>query len=55
VQFAKQTTCCIISPDNLPSLRVAEKNGYVEATRTLYKGDPIIIFKRDSVAPAHLA
>ncbi len=55
VQFAKQTTCCIISPDNLPSLRVAEKNGYVEATRTLYKGDPIIIFRRDSVAPAHLA
>lgn len=44
--FPQQTTCCIISPDNLPSLRVAEKNGYVEFARTAYKGSPTIVFRR---------
>lgn len=45
-EFKQQMTCCIISPDNLPSLRVAEKNGYVEFARTAYKGSPIVVFKR---------
>jgi RimJ/RimL family protein N-acetyltransferase len=45
--FRKQTTCCIISPDNLPSLRVAEKNGYVEYARAIYMGSPTVLFHRD--------
>lgn len=38
--------CCIISPDNAPSLRVAEKAGFVELTRTTYHDSPTIIFRR---------
>lgn len=41
-----RTTCCIISPQNLPSLRVAQKNGYVEAARTTYGDEPILVFQR---------
>jgi RimJ/RimL family protein N-acetyltransferase len=37
---------CIISPDNAPSLRVAEKCGFREHARTVFKGDPTIIFRR---------
>ena len=44
--FGGRTTCCIISPDNAPSLRVAGKNGYREVARTVYGGAPIIIFER---------
>jgi RimJ/RimL family protein N-acetyltransferase len=39
-------TTCIISPGNLPSLRVAEKCGYREFGRTIYKGDAVILFER---------
>lgn len=44
--FEQQSTCCIISPDNLPSLRVAAKNGYVVFARTAYKGASTIVFRR---------
>ncbi|MDR6666847.1 RimJ/RimL family protein N-acetyltransferase [Rhizobium sp. 1399] len=36
---------CIISPDNMPSLRVAEKLGFRETARTDYNG-PIIQLSR---------
>lgn len=39
-------TCCIISPENTPSIRVAEKCGYREFARTDYKGSPTIQFRR---------
>lgn len=37
---------CIISPDNAPSLRVAEKCGFRELARTTFKGEPTIVFRR---------
>ncbi len=37
---------CIISPENPPSIRVAEKCGFREHTRTHFKGDPTIIYRR---------
>jgi RimJ/RimL family protein N-acetyltransferase len=44
--YAEQTVTCIISPENTPSIRVAEKCGFREHARTLFKGDPTIIFRR---------
>lgn len=37
---------CIISPENTPSIRVAEKLGFRERTRTTYHGKPTIQFER---------
>jgi RimJ/RimL family protein N-acetyltransferase len=39
-------TVCLISPENIPSLRVAEKCGYREFQRTTYKGAPTVLFER---------
>ena len=36
----------IINPENTASLRVAEKLGFREETRTTYKGEPIVTFRR---------
>jgi RimJ/RimL family protein N-acetyltransferase len=36
----------IIAPDNAPSIRLAERAGFVRAEETLYKGDPTLIFRR---------
>lgn len=41
-------TGCIISPQNEPSLRVAEKVGYREFARSAYKGEPTIILERQA-------
>jgi RimJ/RimL family protein N-acetyltransferase len=43
--FDSRTTC-IIHPENLASIRVAEKCGYRELERTAYKGHPAILFVR---------
>jgi len=45
--FAARRTACLIHPDNLASIRVAEKCGYSEGPRTTYKGRPTIMFVRD--------
>jgi RimJ/RimL family protein N-acetyltransferase len=37
---------CIIHPDNVRSIRVAEKCGFHEAQRTTYKDEPTILFAR---------
>ncbi|HEX3745774.1 MAG TPA: GNAT family N-acetyltransferase [Bryobacteraceae bacterium] len=42
-------TTCIVSPDNLASLRVAGKCGYRELQLSLYKGNPIVVLVRESV------
>lgn len=42
----KSEVTCIISPQNTPSIRVAEKCGFREQTRTVFKGEPTIIFRR---------
>lgn len=35
---------CIIAPENLPSMRVAERCGFHEALRTSYKGNETVVF-----------
>jgi RimJ/RimL family protein N-acetyltransferase len=47
--FGPARTTCIINPENLPSIRVAEKCGYREFQRTTYKGQPVIVFVRDGL------
>jgi RimJ/RimL family protein N-acetyltransferase len=46
-RFGGARTCCIISPENDPSIRVAEKTGYREVAHTLYKDHAVIVFHRD--------
>ena len=38
----------IISPGNAPSIRVAEKAGFSERSEALYRGEPILLFRRPS-------
>jgi RimJ/RimL family protein N-acetyltransferase len=38
-------TCCIIHPENIASIRVAEKCGYREWQRTRYKDHEVILFE----------
>jgi RimJ/RimL family protein N-acetyltransferase len=45
-RFGAARTACLIHPENLQSIRVAEKCGYQEFQRTTYKGQPAIIFAR---------
>ena len=45
-RFAGAPTGCLIHPENLASIRVAEKAGYRERTRTEYKGEPTVVFQR---------
>lgn len=40
------TAVCIISPENAPSIRVAEKAGFVKWTETTYHGAPTVVFRR---------
>ena len=44
--FVSKRTGCIIHPDNLASIRVAEKCGYREFGRTTYKGEPTMVLVR---------
>jgi RimJ/RimL family protein N-acetyltransferase len=44
--FGAGQTACIIHPDNLASIRVAEKCGYGKLQVTTYKGRPAIVFVR---------
>jgi RimJ/RimL family protein N-acetyltransferase len=44
--FGKARTVCIIDPENLASIRVAEKCGYTEFQRTAYKGHTTLLFNR---------
>lgn len=43
-------TACIIAPDNVESIGVAEKCGYREFQRTTYKGHPTMMFVREASA-----
>jgi len=42
----ERRTVCMIHPENLASLRVAQKCGYREYARTTYKGDATVLFER---------
>lgn len=37
---------CIIAPENLPSIRVAEKAGFQRWQETTYHGSPTLVFRR---------
>jgi len=39
-------TVCIINPENVPSIRVAEKNGYRRSVETTYKEGTVVVFDR---------
>jgi RimJ/RimL family protein N-acetyltransferase len=45
-RFGSKRTVCLIHPENLRSVRVAEKCGYKEFQRTTYKGQETILFER---------
>jgi RimJ/RimL family protein N-acetyltransferase len=45
-RFGPIQTACIIHPENLASIRVAEKCGYRESQRATYKGQPAMLFVR---------
>jgi RimJ/RimL family protein N-acetyltransferase len=44
--FGLRRTACIINPENLASIHVAEKCGYRQHQLTTYKGQPTIVFVR---------
>jgi RimJ/RimL family protein N-acetyltransferase len=44
--FGLRRTVCLINAANRPSIRVAEKCGYREWTRTTYRDNPSILFDR---------
>ncbi|MCC6997419.1 MAG: GNAT family N-acetyltransferase [Deltaproteobacteria bacterium] len=46
LRFPTPRTVCLIDPDNLASLRVAEKCGYRELARVTYKGLPTLLLER---------
>jgi RimJ/RimL family protein N-acetyltransferase len=45
--FPSRRTACIITPENLLSIRVAVKCGYREFQLTTYKGQPMKMFVRE--------
>jgi RimJ/RimL family protein N-acetyltransferase len=49
-QFGAARTLCMIDPENAASIRVAEKCGYREFARTMYKNQPTILFSRRGAA-----
>lgn len=45
-RFARARVVCMISPENAPSLRLAETLGFREYARTIYKGKDAILLER---------
>lgn len=43
-----ERSVCIIGPENIASIRVAEKCGYTEKNRTTYHGESVVLFERRS-------
>jgi RimJ/RimL family protein N-acetyltransferase len=48
--FQSARTACIVAPENVASIRVAEKCGYREFQLATYKGQPTRMFIRESKA-----
>jgi len=44
--FGSPRACCIIDPDNAPSVHVAEKCGFVKIADGTYRGEPTLVFTR---------
>jgi RimJ/RimL family protein N-acetyltransferase len=49
--FPSPRTVCAVHPENLKSIRVAEKCGYREFSRGSHKDMPLILFSREGGAP----
>jgi RimJ/RimL family protein N-acetyltransferase len=47
LHFGQSRTACIIHPENLASIRVAEKCGYRELSLATYKGHAVRLFVRN--------
>ena len=50
-RFARGRTVCLIHPENAASIRLAEKFGYEEVRRTMYKNRDAILFSRNPLRP----
>lgn len=44
--FDANSARCIISPDNIASLRIAEKNGFSRIAEITYTGEPVVLLER---------
>ena len=49
--WGDRETMCMIAPENAPSIRIAVKLGYREISRSVYMGDPVILFARRGLRP----
>ena len=49
--LATKRTCCIIAPDNVRSIQLAQKCGFREWQHTVYHQEPTIICVHDASAP----
>ena len=49
--FGSSRTACIIHPENLASIRVAEKCGYRTSQIATYRGQPAMMFVRELNSP----
>jgi RimJ/RimL family protein N-acetyltransferase len=45
-KFPQVRRTCLIDPDNLASIRVAQRFGFTQLARVSYQGEPSIIFER---------
>jgi len=45
--FGQRELACLISPENLASIRVANKCGFTERYRTVYKNEATIVLMFD--------
>lgn len=41
-----ERTVCMITPENTPSIRLAEKCGYKEFAKSFYREEPVFLFER---------
>jgi RimJ/RimL family protein N-acetyltransferase len=49
-RFGDERAVCLIDPENLASLRVAEKLGFVEERRGMFRGHETVVLGRGGVA-----
>jgi RimJ/RimL family protein N-acetyltransferase len=47
--FPGRAMTCIINPDNLPSIRVAQRLGFAELARTRYQDSAVTVFRREQI------
>jgi RimJ/RimL family protein N-acetyltransferase len=50
VHLPHAKTACIIAPENIASIRLAQKFGFREVAKTSYKDEPTLLLQRDRVS-----